>query len=75
MFFLLDSRIIHKGSMLKGGKMSIIDMAKAHVQNVNQRIEELLKQQQLIQNEVENLRTYLENCLKDIQSAESSESN
>jgi ElaB/YqjD/DUF883 family membrane-anchored ribosome-binding protein len=61
--------------MLKGGKMSIIDMAKAHVQNVNQRIEELLKQQQLIQNEVENLRTYLENCLKDIQSAESSESN
>lgn len=55
--------------------MTVLDMAKAHVQNVNNRIEELIKQQQLIQTEIDNLRKYLENSVKDIQEFESKESN
>jgi len=47
--------------------MSIVEMAKAHVQNVVQRIEELNKQQSMIQNEVEQLKTYADKCIKDIQ--------
>ena len=55
--------------------MTVLDMAKAHLQNVNQRIEELTKQQQLIQNEIDNLRKYIESGVKDIQDFESTENN
>lgn len=47
--------------------MSIVDMAKAHVQNVTQRMEELTKQQKLIQNEIDQLKVYVQNCINDIQ--------
>lgn len=50
--------------------MAIIDMAKAHLQNVTQRIEELNKQQSLIQNEIEQLKLYVQNGIKDIQAFE-----
>ena len=55
--------------------MAVLDMAKAHLQNVSQRIEELTKQQQLIQNEIENLRKYIETGVKDIQDFEGMENN
>lgn len=55
--------------------MAVLDMAKAHLQNVSQRIEELTKQQQLIQNEIENLRKYIETGVKDIQDFEGIENN
>lgn len=53
-------------------KMAIIDMAKAHIQNVVQRIEELTRQQQLIQNEVEQLKVYVQNAHKEVQDFENS---
>jgi len=55
--------------------MAIIDMAKAHLQNVSQRIEELKKQQQLLQSEINQLTTYLTECLKEVQEFEKSNSN
>lgn len=55
--------------------MAIIDMAKAHLQNVSQRIEELQKQQQLLQSEINQLTTYLTECLKEVQEFEKSNSN
>ena len=50
-------------------------MAKAHLQNVAQRIEELTKQQALIQNEIEQLKVYVQNGIKDVQVFEESNSN
>lgn len=47
--------------------MTVIDMAKAHIQNIAQRIEELTKQQALIQNEIEQLKSYVQNGVRDIQ--------
>lgn len=47
--------------------MAIIDMAKAHLQNVAQRIEELTKQQKLVQNEIEQLKTYVQVGLSEVQ--------
>ena len=55
--------------------MTVIDMAKAHLQNVAQRIEELTKQQALIQNEIEQLKAYVQNGVKDVQVFEESNSN
>lgn len=54
--------------------MSILDMAKSHLQNVVQRIEELNKQQILIQKEIEQLKAYVDNGVNDIQTFESNES-
>jgi len=54
--------------------MSILDMAKAHLQNVVQRIEDLNKQQSLIQKEIEQLKIYVDSGVKDIQTFESNES-
>jgi prefoldin subunit 5 len=54
--------------------MTVIDMAKAHIQNVNQRIEELINQSRLIQQEIEKLQTYVDGCIKDIQACEQEES-
>lgn len=55
--------------------MTVVDMAKAHLQNVAQRIEELTKQQALIQNEIEQLKAYVQNGVKDVQVFEESNSN
>lgn len=55
----------------EGGNMTVIDMAKAHLQNVVQRIEDLTKQQGLIQKEIEQLKVYVDNGVKDIQIYES----
>lgn len=54
--------------------MTVIDMAKAHLQNVVQRIEELNKQRDLMQKEIEQLKVYVDNGVKDIQTFESKES-
>lgn len=47
--------------------MSVVEMAKAHLQNVVQRIDELTKQQGLLQKEVEQLKTYVDDGVKNIQ--------
>lgn len=52
--------------------MAIIDMAKAHIQNVGQRIEELTRQQQLIQSEIEQLKVYVQSAYKEVQDFENS---
>lgn len=50
--------------------MSVIDMAKAHLQNVHMRIEELNKQKQLIDDEVSKLKLYIAKGLEDIEEME-----
>jgi predicted transcriptional regulator len=55
--------------------MTVVDLAKAHLQNVAQRIEELTKQQGLIQNEIDQLKAYVQNGIKDVQVFEESNSN
>ena len=55
--------------------MTVIEMAKAHLQNVAQRIEELTKQQALIQNEIEQLKVYVQNGVKDVKVFEELNSN
>jgi uncharacterized protein YnzC (UPF0291/DUF896 family) len=45
------------------------------LQNVAQRIEELTKQQALIQNEIEQLKAYVQNGVKDVKVFEESNSN
>lgn len=50
-------------------------MAKAHLQNVAQRIEDLTKQQKLIQNEIEQLKAYVTNGLNEVQEFEVNVSN
>ncbi len=55
--------------------MSVIEMAKAHLQNVVQRIEELTKQQGLIQKEIEQLKVYVDDGVKNIQVFEKDTSN
>lgn len=54
--------------------MTVIDMAKAHLQNVIQRIEELNKQRDLMQKEIEQLKVYVDNGVQDIQTFESQKS-
>lgn len=51
--------------------MTVIDMAKAHLQNVVQRIEDLTKQKSLIEKEIEQLKLYVDSGVKDIQTFES----
>jgi hypothetical protein len=55
--------------------MTVVEMAKAHLQNVAQRIEELTKQQALIQNEIEQLKVYVQNGVKDVKVFEELNSN
>jgi hypothetical protein len=55
--------------------MSVMEMAKAHLQNVVQRIEELTKQQGLIQKEIEQLKVYVDDGVKNIQVFEKDTSN
>lgn len=50
--------------------MSVIDMAKAHLQNVNMRVEELNKQKHLIDEEISKLKLYIAKGLEDIEEME-----
>jgi len=50
--------------------MSVIDMAKAHLQNVHMRVEELNKQKQLIDDEINKLKLYIAKGLEDIEEME-----
>lgn len=50
--------------------MSVIDMAKAHLQNVHLRIEELNKQKQLIDEEINKLKLYIAKGIEDIEEME-----
>jgi hypothetical protein len=50
--------------------MSIIEMAKAHLQNVHSRIEQLKNQKQAIEDEINKLSLYVSNGLNDIDEAE-----
>lgn len=50
--------------------MSVIDMAKAHLQNVHMRVEELNKQKQLIDEEINKLKLYIAQGLEDIEDME-----
>ncbi len=54
--------------------MTVVEMAKAHLQNVAQRIEELTKQQVLIQKEIDQLKSYVQSGVKDVQVFEESNS-
>jgi hypothetical protein len=55
--------------------MSVVEMAKAHLQNVIQRIEELTKQSGLIQKEIEQLKAYVDDGVKNVQVFEKDTSN
>lgn len=50
--------------------MSVIDMAKAHLQNVHLRIQELTKQKQLIDDEINKLQAYITKGLEEIDELE-----
>ena len=47
--------------------MSVVDMAKAHLQNVHSRIEELQNQKLLIEEEVQKLSLYIAKGLEEIE--------
>ena len=52
--------------------MSIIEMAKAHLQNVHIKIEELKTQKQLIEEEIQKLSLYIAKGLEHIENSEKS---
>jgi uncharacterized small protein (DUF1192 family) len=54
--------------------MSVIEMAKAHLQNVSQRINELTNQQTLLNEEIEKLKAYVTKGLQDIKDHDSKDS-
>lgn len=53
----------------------VIEMAKAHLQNVNLKIRELENQKQLIQSEIEKLTSYLNDGATKISTLESQTNN
>lgn len=53
--------------------MSIVEMAKAHLQNVHARVEQLKAQKQSIEDEIDKLLKYIEIGLHDIEDAESAD--
>jgi chaperonin cofactor prefoldin len=50
--------------------MSVVDMAKAHLQNVHARIEELKNQKKLIDDEINKLTSYIQKGLEEIEELE-----
>ena len=46
--------------------MSIVEMAKAHLQNVHSRIEELQSQKKIIEQEIDQLSLYISRGLQEI---------
>lgn len=55
--------------------MSVLEMAKAHLQNVNQRIEELTTQRNVLQDEINKLSAYVSRGLEEIKSHENEKIN
>ena len=55
--------------------MSVVDMAKAHHQNVHSRIEELQNQKLLIEEEIQKLSLYIAKGLQEIEDSDKSVSN
>ena len=55
--------------------MSVVDMAKAHLQNVHSRIEELQNQKLLIEEEIQKLSLYIAKGLEEIEDNDKSVSN
>lgn len=51
--------------------MSIVDMAKAHLQNVHARVEELQKQKRVLEDEISKLSMYITKGLEEIEEEES----
>jgi hypothetical protein len=51
-------------------KMSVVEMAKAHLQNVNAKIEELQVQKQFIEEEIQKLSIYIVKGLEQIENSE-----
>jgi chaperonin cofactor prefoldin len=51
---------------------NVIDMAKAHLQNVANKIQELQNQKQIIQTEIDKLTTYLNDGLVSVDEASKS---
>ncbi|NDB86810.1 MAG: hypothetical protein EB127_29585 [Alphaproteobacteria bacterium] len=51
-------------------KMSIVEMAKAHLQNVHAKIEELKGQKQFIEEEIQKLSIYITKGLEQIENSE-----
>jgi len=52
--------------------MSVVDMAKAHLQNVHSRIEELQNQKLLIEEEIQKLSLYIAKGLEEIEDSDKS---
>ena len=50
--------------------MSVVEMAKAHLQNVNAKIEELQVQKQFIEEEIQKLSIYITKGLEQIENSE-----
>jgi predicted nucleic acid-binding Zn-ribbon protein len=50
--------------------MTVLEMAKAHLQNVHMRIEELQNQKRLIDEEINKLSLYIAKGLEDIEELE-----
>jgi hypothetical protein len=55
--------------------MSVVDMAKAHLQNVHSRIEELQNQKLLIEEEIQKLSLYIAKGLQEIEDSDKSVNN
>jgi hypothetical protein len=53
--------------------MVIVEMAKAHLQNVHNRVEELQKQKNIIEDEIQKLSSYIAKGLEEIEQHESAE--
>lgn len=50
--------------------MSVVEMAKAHLQNVHAKIEELKAQKQFIEEEIQKLSLYIAKGLEQIEASE-----
>lgn len=50
--------------------MSVVDMAKAHLQNVHARVEELQKQKRVLEDEISKLSLYISKGLEEIEEEE-----
>lgn len=48
---------------------AVVDMAKAHLQNVAVKIQELENQKDILQNEIEKLKNYLDSGSKAVEQA------
>jgi translation initiation factor 2B subunit (eIF-2B alpha/beta/delta family) len=53
--------------------MSVVEMAKAHLQNVHSRVEDLKNQKKLIEDEINKLSLYIQKGLQDIEDLETDE--